>query len=214
MADDSAASLRYNNSMKSQKGFTILELLAVISIISFILNSTFAVVTIARVKARDVERVAEFKVLQKALRMYYNDKGHFPCDGWERSDNIDFLPELIPDYISKKIEDPINIYPNIYQYASYKKGPGGPCGQVMELNFDVEEDSDFCSAAGGYLINEMTEGPFHGSDYHCHIFFPELVTDACEHLGGGLFTPQEIIAIPGFCYVWDGLIQVRLRDPI
>jgi len=62
----------------SKKGFTLVELLVVISIIALL--STIAVVSLgsARAKARDTARIADMKQVSTALEQYYADQGGYP----------------------------------------------------------------------------------------------------------------------------------------
>lgn len=64
--------------MKQRKGFTLVELLVVISIIGLL--STLAVVALnqARVRARDSKRLSDVKQIQTALEIYYADQGAYP----------------------------------------------------------------------------------------------------------------------------------------
>jgi len=64
--------------MKQRRGFTLVELLVVISIIGLL--STLAVVSLnsARQKARDAKRIADVKQIQTAMELYYNDKQGYP----------------------------------------------------------------------------------------------------------------------------------------
>lgn len=66
--------------MKQRKGFTLVELLVVISIIGLL--STLAVVALnqARVRARDVKRLSDIKQVQTALELYYADAGAYPVE--------------------------------------------------------------------------------------------------------------------------------------
>ena len=62
----------------NSKGFTIIELLVVISIIGLL--STISVVALngARKKSRDAKRIADIDNTQTALELYFNDYGAYP----------------------------------------------------------------------------------------------------------------------------------------
>ncbi len=79
--------MNINKNIKS--GFTLVELLVVISIIGLL--SSFAVVSLntARTKARDALRKGEMAQLRTALVLYYDDNGQYPvCNGsaWDAAD--------------------------------------------------------------------------------------------------------------------------------
>ena len=61
-----------------KKGFTIIELLVVISIIGLL--STISVVALngARKKSRDAKRVGDMKQIQTSLELYFNDNSAYP----------------------------------------------------------------------------------------------------------------------------------------
>lgn len=73
-------------------GFTLVELLVVISIIGIL--SSFAIVSLnsARIKARDALRKGDMAQLRTALNLYYDDYYHYPiCD---ESDWNDTQPDM------------------------------------------------------------------------------------------------------------------------
>ena len=60
-----------------QKGFTLFELLVVIAIIGVLTSLLVVNYQSARERARDAQRKSDFRGLQQALRLYYNDfQGH------------------------------------------------------------------------------------------------------------------------------------------
>ncbi len=63
----------------TKKGFTLVELLVVISIIGLL--STIAIVSLgsARAKSRDTKRIADMKQLSTALEQFYSDQGGYPA---------------------------------------------------------------------------------------------------------------------------------------
>ena len=59
-------------------GFTLVELLVTISIISVLASVVLTSVNSARAKARDARRIADFKQIQLALELFYDSQGKYP----------------------------------------------------------------------------------------------------------------------------------------
>lgn len=64
--------------MKLDKGFTLIELMVVISIIGLLSSITLASLSGARSKGRDARLIAEIKQLQNAMELYYFDNDRYP----------------------------------------------------------------------------------------------------------------------------------------
>jgi prepilin-type N-terminal cleavage/methylation domain-containing protein len=64
--------------VKRKKGFTLVELLIVIAIISILTIVTVGQFQTARARARDAQRKGDLSNMTKALEMYYADLGVFP----------------------------------------------------------------------------------------------------------------------------------------
>ncbi len=62
----------------ARAGFTLIEMLVVISIIGILATLVAANLNSARSRARDAQRKSDMKNLQTALRLYYNDFGIYP----------------------------------------------------------------------------------------------------------------------------------------
>lgn len=76
-----------NSNNFNNKGFTLVELLVVISIIGIL--SSFAVVSLntARIKARDALRKGDMAQVRTALNLYYDDNLSYPiCGTWDDED--------------------------------------------------------------------------------------------------------------------------------
>jgi prepilin-type N-terminal cleavage/methylation domain-containing protein len=127
---------------KKGAGFTLVELLVVISIIGILSSLATASVNIARKKARDAKRKADISQVQLALYLYYDDNSKFP--------EADMLPEnaienwqdiLAPNldstitgklYMLRPPVDPLNISPYFYGYNSD--------GQEFILSYYLEDE--------------------------------------------------------------------------
>jgi prepilin-type N-terminal cleavage/methylation domain-containing protein len=129
---------------KKKFGFTLVELLVVISIIAILTMVTLSTFTESQKKSRDGARKANLKSLSEAINMYYADTGSFP-------EAINFGNEL------SKIDGTIYM----------KKTPKETSSGVHKLQYDVsttrksfrlytnlenESDKD-CTC---YLINTPT----------------------------------------------------------
>jgi len=66
---------------KYRRGFTIIELIVVIAIISVLASIVASSVNTIRSKANDAKRIAGVKQLMTALELYYSQNGHYPISG-------------------------------------------------------------------------------------------------------------------------------------
>ena len=66
--------------MNKDRGFTLVELMVVIAIMSILALITFAQFSTAQAKARDIQRKSDVSSLGKSLQMYFADYGYFPTE--------------------------------------------------------------------------------------------------------------------------------------
>lgn len=64
------------------RGFTLIEMLVVVSIIGILAVLVSANLNSARSRARDAERKSDLKNIATALRLYYNDNGSYPASNY------------------------------------------------------------------------------------------------------------------------------------
>jgi len=83
----------------NKKGFTLVELLIVIAIISILTALIITNIYSSRGKARDAKRISDIAQLQLALEQYFNKFGVYP-------DSNNLQTSLVSDYISVLPKDP------------------------------------------------------------------------------------------------------------
>ena len=105
--------------VSKQTGFTVIEIMLVISIIGLLSSIILLAVTSARVASHDAQRQSQVRQLATVLEEYYLDNNAYPtdpaapgsgltCDSrapcWQ---NV-LAPQLVPKYISTLPVDPAN----------------------------------------------------------------------------------------------------------
>jgi len=121
-----------SKSIKNSAGFTLIEVLLVVSIISLLSSIVITSTVSARKKARDTVRRQTLKTIATALEMYYSDFGSYPTttstgildpasgnylpsnfssdpnDAFGTGANSDnFIAGLVPKYLSSFPRDPL-----------------------------------------------------------------------------------------------------------
>ena len=131
--------------MKQEKGFTLIELLVVIAIIGLLSSIVIASLNTARMKARDAERIAEFRQVHTAMELYYDAFGTYPGDNalydnsttGHRAQFEAMTNQLISaGFISSVPKDPINNPSTVNLYMYYNYGTGDPAGAIIVTNLE------------------------------------------------------------------------------
>jgi prepilin-type N-terminal cleavage/methylation domain-containing protein len=68
-----------NNTHKSKKGFTLIEMLIVIAIIGILSSILLVGLGAFRGRGRDARRISDLRQVQNALELYFNQTGTYPA---------------------------------------------------------------------------------------------------------------------------------------
>ncbi len=112
---------------RREAGYSILEILIVLVIISLIAAIAIPIYSSALTKSRRSALVADLRVLQDSMKRYYLDKSRFPLMGGGDPAETMSLPDLAPvstggyfssvDGLNQKL-----LFDRILGYASYNDG--------------------------------------------------------------------------------------------
>lgn len=118
--------------MKRQGGFTIIEMLIVVTILALLAGILVPVLEDAAKSSRDARRAADLKTVQAALEAYKRANGVYPDTGGEwwgdaptygsRTYNgaTAYIPGLVPTYLQTLPKDPDSRYPTGDQGYMYR----------------------------------------------------------------------------------------------
>ncbi len=101
---------------KKEKGFSLIEMLLVIAIISILSSVVYGNMTGARASARDSERVTEVGQIALALELYYNNCRQYPATLDLTASNGCPSGVTLASFLSTIPEDPLNADPHVYVY--------------------------------------------------------------------------------------------------
>ncbi|MBU2051903.1 type II secretion system GspH family protein [Patescibacteria group bacterium] len=123
--------------MRKNKGFTLIELIVVISIIGVLASLIINNLNEARSRSRDAKRKQELSGLKTALRLYYNDYQTYPL-------SLDDFPTIYMKQL-----------PEFYYYAQEDNGDGFMIKVILE-NFS---DPDLAGS------QSRCDGTYEATDY-------------------------------------------------
>jgi len=123
----------------SQKGFTLVELIVVMSIISLLSSIVLVNLNGYMARARDARKMSDIEQINKALYMYYAQTGSMPanptpgyegCSGYNYSSYQQVMQQLISaGFLSQIPMPPSGGWARGYCYYNY--GQGGTVGALV-----------------------------------------------------------------------------------
>jgi general secretion pathway protein G len=137
----------------AQSGFTLIELIVVVSIIGILAGIAMVNVKFAVRKAREASLRDNLSTMRKAIDNFYADKQRYPSD----------LNELVPNYMRNVPKDPITQQPDWELIVEDPLSSTGENGEIMSSETDPEAMSqpgvsDVKSVAQGSTLDNV---PYH-----------------------------------------------------
>lgn len=131
---------------KKIKGFTLVELLIAVSILTILTALGLLFFGGALKNARDHQRLKDLNTIAQALEMYRNDFHYYPSSSSDTDsmDNLKFNLVDQKNYLSEMPADPLNDSERKYQYKA--SGTGGNC---------TNEIGSYCN---GFVLCAKAEG--------------------------------------------------------
>lgn len=155
-----------------QLGFTFIELLVVVAIITLLSAIVLTALKTARIKARDARRAADVHQISNALAYVYDKYGSLPCRAFSNSkDDPNFMNFLSNErLVAGTIKDPLNDPNYYYHFLTFKSSPTAACGTGGGvIGFYLENPSATCPGSSIFA-----------SAGHCHLFFPNPFPAPCD----------------------------------
>jgi prepilin-type N-terminal cleavage/methylation domain-containing protein len=141
------------------RGFTLVELLTVVAIISILTGISIVGLQEIRKKAQDTSRLANMKEIQIALETYKSvNGGKYPDAGTQGSDA--YISNLTPAFISKLSKDPSGTHNGVsgyvYKVSTDKKSY---CFKIINTVVKAAAQKDLYSSNTGENTWVACSGP-------------------------------------------------------
>jgi prepilin-type N-terminal cleavage/methylation domain-containing protein len=139
-ADQPRAEKKLIKQLKNNKGFSLTELMVVMSIVGTVATLSSASMDDILPMARDAQRKANVKQVQTALNLYYNDHEQYPvsvtteptAEDWQSMKDI--LEAIDETYVPEMPHDPLDTDPYVFKYWSD--------GQKFKITYETEDPLD------------------------------------------------------------------------
>ena len=125
---------------RRKRGFTLIELLVVISIIGFLATLALVSLNSVRMKARDVRKQADFKNIQTALYMFYDQFGRMPNNyypGYGVCEGNTYYNQSMQELVNAGFLGVIPKSPGGGGYCYYNYGAKNSVGAIMVTNLEA-----------------------------------------------------------------------------
>jgi len=154
--------------INTKKGFTLIELIMVVAIISLLTSIVLSSLTTARQKGNDAARVQSVHEIQSALQLYFTDNGSYP--GGDQTTLADFLSNGPKKYIG-------SINPNVVYKGT-------------DINNNICSSNNCASYHLGIPLERLDNkalttdkdiitGTFDGTKDNCSLIGPTSIPDKC-----------------------------------
>lgn len=145
--------------MKRKKGFTLVEILVVISIIAVLISIALVSYTTVNKQSRDARRKSDLEQLRSALEIYKSDNGSYPgVDSGSFGQASDLSTYIVPGYIAAVPSDPKSSQNYWYTATSLVSGKNyGYC--VCALLEVVPQVAGSCSISLPNSCNYVLKNP-------------------------------------------------------
>lgn len=152
----------------SGRGFTLVELMVVITIISIFAVLGYTTYGSIQLKARDSRRIADMQETQKALEQYYQANHLYPHNTAGTSYSDKFINALsgVTDYFS---DGSVPQDPNGQDYTYSAGGSGGTCTANISPTYYVCANLEDASNGANSLLHTDGCGNVSGTKttYYC-----------------------------------------------
>lgn len=159
---------------KLPSGFTLIEVLVAMSIVTVLSFMAITIYRVALQKARDTKRMADLKDTATYLQLYHKQNGRFPdsiaeagCSGWEKGSNAPDNGFIQPLLTSGIIDRPLPIEKTPLTACSYRyirSACGSSTYAVLAADLETDSGQDdvrptaFDSCAGTWPANPASPG--------------------------------------------------------
>ena len=160
---------------KHRKGFTLAELLVVMTIISLLSSIATVSYTSARMKGRDGRRLGDMDALRTALELYYQNFDAYP------SDNNPGEEGLILGQKGATVLSEAGFSDKISGYSYLESVPHNPLGGGTDYTYrSLESDGSDCDSARCpmYTVEFVLEAPISGMPAGAYISDPMRTVQA------------------------------------